>query len=208
MHFFDLLSNSLQTNSDLLNFIGILFSAIISFYIFKRDTSISFVRERYEKLIFPLFNLLEPVFYQKFQPEYLEEALQIIALHKNLADGKLLELYYYCSQNPSQQNFNQLCSYIDKMYDKSCRKLGLKTRSFSYRIARHQYKHWSYLVFCALALTALWLIIFITFLLVFICVMACLYLIYQDANDTNKLIMLFLIAVFALVYTKYMEKHL
>lgn len=208
MHFSDLLSNNLQTNSDLLNFIGILCTAILTFYIFKKETSISFTKERYEKLIFPLFNLLEPVLYQQVQPEYFEKALQIIDRNKSLADGKLLELFYYCSQNPTQQNFNQLCSYVDKLYDKACRKLGLKIRSFSYRIARHQYKHWSYFLFYVLASTFLWAIALVFSLFVFLCLAACLYLIYENANDTNKLIMSLLFSVFALAFLKYMEKHI
>ncbi len=208
MHFSDLLSNNLQTNSDLLNFIGILCTAILSFYIFKKESSISFTRERYEKIIFPLFNLLEPVLYQKIQTTYLEKALQIIEINKSLADGKLLELFYYCSQSPSQQNFNQLCSYVDKLYDKTCRKLGLKTRSFSYRVTRHQYKHWSYFLFYVLASTFLWAIVLVTFLFAFLCFIACLYFAYENANDTNKLIMLLLSAVFALAFLKYMEKHI
>lgn len=139
---------------------------VASIYIFKKEGSISFVREQYEKIIFPLFNLLEPVLYQTVQAEYVANALQIIEKNKYLVDGKLLELFYYCSQNPSQQDFNQLCSYVDKLYDRSCRRLGIKTRTISYRTTRHQYKHWSYFLFYILALTSLWLIIFVAF---FIC---------------------------------------
>lgn len=207
MNFFDSLLKNLQTNSDLLNFIGILFTVVASIYIFKKEASISFVRERYEKLIFPLFNLLEPVLYQKVQSVDLKNALQIIELNKSLADGKLLELYYYCSQNLTQQNFNQLCSYIDKLYDNSCRRLGLKTRSFSYRIARHQYKHWGYFLFYALISTFLWAIALIATLLILLCLITCLYLIYKNATDGAKATMLTFCSVFLFVLVKYREKH-
>lgn len=207
MNFFDLLSNNLQTNSDLLNFVGILCTAILTFYIFRKETSITFVRERYEKLIFPLFNLLEPVLYQKVQPEYFEKALQIIELNKSFADGKLLELYYYCSQNLTQQNFNQLCTYVDKLYDKSCRRLGLKIRSFSYRIARHQYKHRSYFLFYALISTFLWAIALIVSLFIFLCLISCLYLIYKNGTDGTKAIMLTSVSLFLFAFFKYTEKH-
>ncbi len=209
MNFFNSLSSNIQTNSDLLNFIGILCTVIVSIYIFKKDTSTPFIRERYEKLIFPLFNSLEPVLYQEVKPEYIKNSLQIIKDNKYLADGKLLELFYYCSQNqnPSQKNFNQLCSYVDKLYDKTCHRLGLKTRSISYRIMRHQYKHWSYFVFYILSIIILYFIALIASLLLFACLMACLYLIYKDANDVNKLIMLSIGTIFIFALLKYIDKH-
>ena len=106
------------------------------------------IRERYDKLIFPLFDLLELVFYQEYTDNILNSALQIIEENKNLADGKLLEInYYLCTKTPSQEEFMQLCTYVDRMYDKFCRQLGLKMRSLYYRLLRHQYKHWFFVVF-------------------------------------------------------------
>ena len=207
MNFFNSLSSNIQTNSDLLNFIGILCTVIVSIYIFKKDTSTPFIRERYEKLIFPLFNSLEPVLYQEVKPEYIKNSLQIIKDNKYLADGKLLELFYNCSQYPTQQNFNQLCSYIDKLYDKTCRRLGLRVRSFSYRIARHQYKHWSYILFYAIALSILQLIVLIALLFVFLCITDYLYLIYENVNDLNKLLMQLFMMIFVFALLKYLQKH-
>lgn len=207
MQFFSQLLNNIQTSSDLLNFIGILLTVIASIYIFKKETSISFIRECHDKLIFPLFNMLEPVLYQEVQPEYLDNALHIIESNKNLADGKLLELFYNCSQNPSQQNFNQLCSYADKLYDKSCRKLGLRIRGISYRVTRHQYKHWSYLLVYALVLFFLGTIIALAFFFASLCLLACLYLIYESADNFTKSIMLLFGTVFVLAFLKYAEKH-
>lgn len=207
MNFFNSLSSNIQTNSDLLNFIGILCTVIVSIYIFKKDTSTPFIRKRYEKLIFPLFNSLEPVLYQEVKPEYIKNSLQIIKDNKYLADGKLLELFYNCSQYPTQQNFNQLCSYIDKLYDKTCRRLGLRVRSFSYRIARHQYKHWSYILFYAIALSILQLIVLIALLFVFLCITDYLYLIYENVNDLNKLLMQLFMMIFVFALLKYLQKH-
>jgi hypothetical protein len=130
-----------KNNIDPLNFVGIILTAIISLYIFKNETSISFVKERHDKLLFPLFNLLEPILYQKLNMGTLSNAFSIISANKNLADGKLLEVYYNCYHFPSQKTFNALCRYIDLEYDKSCKKLGLKKRGFFYRNSRHQYKN-------------------------------------------------------------------
>lgn len=160
-----------------------------------------------EGLLFPLFNSLEPVLYQEVKPEYIKNSLQIIKDNKYLADGKLLELFYNCSQYPTQQNFNQLCSYIDKLYDKTCRRLGLRVRSFSYRIARHQYKHWSYILFYAIALSILQLIVLIALLFVFLCITDYLYLIYENVNDLNKLLMQLFMMIFVFALLKYLQKH-
>ena len=104
-----------QSNFDPLNFLGILVTVISSIYIFKNETSISFTKERYEKLIFPLFNLLEPILFQKPEKQILDKALKLIDENKNLADGKLIELSYYCSDQPSLKNFKDLCSYSSKI---------------------------------------------------------------------------------------------
>ena len=130
-----------QSNFDPLNFLGILVTVISSIYIFKNETSISFTKERYEKLIFPLFNLLEPILFQEPEKTILDKALKLIDENKNLADGKLIELSYYCSEQPSLENFKDLCSYSNKAYDRACRKLGLKTRSLFYRYKRNQFKN-------------------------------------------------------------------
>ncbi len=56
--------NNPQASFDPLNFIGILATVVVSIYIFRSETSISFTKERHDKLIFPLFEILEPVLFQ------------------------------------------------------------------------------------------------------------------------------------------------
>lgn len=208
MQFLNQLMDNISTNSDPLNFIAILSTAIVAVYVFKSGLSTSLIRDRHDKLISPLFDLLEPILYKKYTDDILNDALQIIDQNKNLADGRLLEISYWCSKAPSQHRFMQLCSYIDRMYDKSCRKLGLKTRRMTYRIDRHQYKNRGYLVLYFM-LYILWsLIVMTASLFTFLFIVAVFLTLYETANSTSQMIIATLGAFFAVLFTRYMERHL
>ena len=201
-----ILSNS-QTNFDPLNFIGIIATVIASLYIFKSETSVSFAKERHDKLIFPLFNLLEPVLYADPDTEILKQALKIIDDNKNLADGKLLEIYYYCSKNPSTDNFITLCTYINSSYDKSCRKLGLKTRSLMYRFSRNQFKNkFSVILFVSAYVIASFALMFFGFILILF-FFSMLVTLFSSTSQTNQIIMIICFSVFVIAVFKYMDKH-
>lgn len=207
MHFINQLFSNSQTSFDPLNFAGIIVTVIASLYIFKGETSVSFARERHDKLIFPIFNLLEPILYTDFQIDVLERVSKIIEDNKNLADGKLLEIHYLCTKNPSIENFKSLCAYIDAAYDKSCRKLGLKTRSIAYRINRRQYKSKFYLfLFIAIYATVSFAAGLCIFFLL-LCVLGVLLALYESANQTNQMIMIIIGMLLSLSFLKYMEKH-
>ena len=141
MNFLNELINSTQMNLDPLNFIAVIISVFISIYICRKETATDLIKERHDNLLFPLFDALESVLYQENYDEALKAALEIIKQNKNLADGRLLSLLYYCNINPSKNNFCNLCDYINRAYDKSCRRLGLKTRDLEYRIKRRQFKN-------------------------------------------------------------------
>lgn len=79
--------------------------------------------------------------------------------------------------------------------------------SFSYRIVRHQYKHLSYILFYATALSILQLIVLIALLFVFLCITDYLYLIYENVNDLNKLLMQLFMMIFVFALLKYLQKH-
>ena len=98
MNFFLSLFNGIQANSDYLNFIGILLASAVSIYIFKGEHSLSFAQEQHNNLISPLFELLEPVLFQKVEPIVLHKAIKLINENRNIADGKLLELSYRCEK--------------------------------------------------------------------------------------------------------------
>lgn len=207
MGFLNQLMDNISTNSDPLNFIGLLATVIVAIYVFKSGPSTALIKERHDKLIFPLFDLLEPILYKKCKDDILNDALQIIEQNKNLADGRLLEISYWCSKAPSQHRFMQLCSYIDRMYDKSCRKLGLKARRMTYRIDRHQYKNRGYLALYFI-LYILWsLVVMTAFLFTFLFIVAVFLTLYESANSTNQMIFATLGAFLAVLFTRYMEKH-
>ncbi len=203
----DSLLDSILTSSDSLNFIAIFFGTLVSIYIFKKELSISFYKELHNNVISPLFHCLEPVLFQDISEQVLNDALKIIEDNKNLIDGKLLELSYFCSINSSQKNFNELCSYVDKQYDKSCKKLGLKRRSISYRISRHQYKHMGYLFLYV----AIYIIKAFTFAIALMfcgaCILVFLYSIYHSLTPVKQLIMDILFLLLLLFFLKYGENY-
>lgn len=131
---------SLILNSDGLAFVIAVITIISTYYLSRRTSSLEIVREQHEKLISPIFFLLEPHLFQIVDDNSLEKVLNLIAQNEHLVDGKLLEVAYFCRNNPSQSNYNALCSYINKAYDKSCKQLGFKVRSLEYRLSRKQYK--------------------------------------------------------------------
>lgn len=206
MNFFDQIINKFQIISDPLSFIGVLFTIIVSLYIFKHENFNSFTRERHDKIIFPLFNLLEPFLYHDVPNDTLKSALQVIEDNKNLADGKLLEVSYFCTINPSQNNINELFSYVDKAYDKSCRKLGLKTRTFSYRFSRKQYKNIASIILHFAVYTLFAFIVGVIILFAFLCVVAMLYVLYESLSSIERLIMLLLVGFLAIMLNKYIQK--
>lgn len=147
MHdFFNLIFHNPQASFDPLNFVGVIATVFISLYIFRSETSVSLVKERFEKLICPLFHTIEPIIYQQNSPEVLNHVLKIIEDNHIYCDGKLMNLAYLYRINSSFENFINLCKYIDKTYDKYCRKIGLKTRPMSYRFIKKQYRSKLYLI--------------------------------------------------------------
>lgn len=131
---------NLQVSFEPLSFLGMLITAFITLYIYKAGTPHSYLQERHEKLIFPLYNCLEPILYQDQNDTVLNEALLIIENNKAFIDGNLLNVYYEYKSFPSQNSFLDLCAYVDRAYDYSCRKLKLKCRPMEYRIKRKQYR--------------------------------------------------------------------
>ena len=182
-------------------------TVVVSIYIFRSETSISFTKERHEKLIFPLFDILEPILYQNPDPEILSKALDIIETNKSLADGNLLSVHYYCKVNPNTENFNSLCSYIDKAFDKSCRKLQLKTRTLEYRLNRNQYKSKFFFVFYLIIKTIIFAITLFAALFILAILIALGKLFYNSVNETTQIIFTLLGSVCFLGLFKIFEKN-
>lgn len=199
--------NNSETSSDPLNFLGILATVMVSIYIFRSEISVSFIKERHEKLYFPLFDTLEPILFQDIKPELLSKALDIIQSNKQLADGKLINLHYCCSEQPSQQNFISLCCYADKAYDKSCRKLKLRTRPLEYRLNRRQFKNKAFLAMYFGLYALKFFLAFIALAFVFMFVLSFFYYFYSISNDLTKIIFLLLVSLGSLAILKFFEKH-
>lgn len=121
--------------------ITLLMPVISAVYLSKSERFFVFNRERHDKLIAPLFFSLEPFLYKEPSKEIVDKLNYITTQNRNFADGKLCALLYYCKKSLSKKSYNELCQYIDKLYDKSCRKLHLKRRPYSYRAGRRQYEY-------------------------------------------------------------------
>lgn len=208
MNFVQNIFNNPQSNFDPLNFIGIIVTVLASVYIFKVETSVSLLKEQYEKLFFPLFNVLEPILFQGPDENILACALKIIENNKQLADGKLISLYYYYLQNPTKKNFTDLCTYVDKAYDRSCRKLGLKLRPMQYRIYRHQYKNPLYVIVFLSAHILLLIFAIFSMFIVSALAIALTVEIYNALGSETQLIFVLSICILALAIWKYIFKKL
>lgn len=187
---------------DPLSFVGVLLTVLVSIYIFRSETSLTLTKERHEKLIFPLFDLLEPFLYQKLNPDILNQALKIIEENKSLADGKLISIHYYCKNYPSDKNFALLSSYVDRNFDISCRKLKLKCRSLLYKLDRSQFRNKTALtLYIIKQLVISLLVIFIAFLC-FILAGSVIWNIYNAATDMTQITILLIFALLATILTR------
>ena len=126
-------------HADWLNFLALIITVIASLRIARTERMFNINKERHEKLIAPLFILLEPNLYKKYDENLMKQAMKIINENISLADGYLLNIRSTYTKQP-QNAFMELCTYIDKAYDKSCFKLKLKTRNILYRLSNKQYE--------------------------------------------------------------------
>lgn len=207
MHFFQTYFTDLQATLDPLAFISAFITMFGAIYISRFETSTSLVKERHEKLFFPLFNILEPYLYQELNTEALNMALEIIENNKSMVDGKLLSISYYCQKNPSNKNFIALCTYVDHAYDNSCRKMKLKRRSLSYKLERSHNKNKRLLIrliFRSFLIASLFFVIWLLFLACFLYVSTS---IYDSANDTMKIIYLLILVISLMAFTKFLNTH-
>ena len=87
------------------------------------------MKERYELVIFPIFNLLEEHLYKKEITSEIKQAVEkcedIIADNKLIAGGKLS---YVFSLPLDKINFQSISKLVDKEYDDCCCALGIPLR--------------------------------------------------------------------------------
>ena len=202
------LLKNLLSNSDILAFFGILLSLGMSFYILKKDTYTPIIKERYEQFICPLFTILEPHLFNKTIPQDFDKLLSFIDENKIYADGKLLEIHYHCREFHDHESFIELCSYIDKYYDRYCRQLKIKQRSMFYRFERHQYKNVWFVVHFCFVHTILFILILATFIISMATVVTLATLAYEQANDELKLLFLIITGLLFIILFKFINRHI
>lgn len=102
---------------------------ILSWTLFKKENNKTYLKERYEKVIFPIFNILEYHLYKKEISSEIKIAVEksqtIIEENKLIAGGKLMFLF---SRPLNSENFRQISKLVDKEYDKCCSSLGIPLR--------------------------------------------------------------------------------
>lgn len=116
-------------------FANTIVTIILAVYIFRREPTKTYLQERYEKVIFPLYSTFEPFLYTKEVSEELiiayNECKQIINENRHLVGGEL-----QCLFSKKLTSYTSYCisREIDKEYDKSCKELGITKRTLEYRI--------------------------------------------------------------------------
>lgn len=158
----DLITN-IPNNFDLAAIIAAIISISASVYIFKATPKYELVYNRYTSLIFPLFQLIEPYLFKTMNKKVLSNAVDLIEQNKMFAGNQLIYISYICKKNPCQENFDFLCSYVSKEYDRCCTRLGLGKRSISYKVSKGQYKNKIMLIVYAIWESFIYLVILISF---------------------------------------------
>ncbi len=112
-----------------------LIASIITWLIFKKDSNKTYLKERYEKVIFPIFSLLEPHLYKKEITDEIvslvEQCKKIIEDNKMIAGGKIF--YVFCLHVLNKDTFQDMSRFIDKEYDVCCSALGIPLRPLDYK---------------------------------------------------------------------------
>ena len=108
--------------NDILSWLTLIISAVstlctlvLSWILFKKEQNKTYLKERYELVIFPIFNLLEEHLYKK----------EITSENKLIAGGKLS---YVFSLPLDKINFQSISKLVDKEYDDCCCALGIPLR--------------------------------------------------------------------------------
>lgn len=144
--------------------IAVSLSVIASLYIFWRTPKYANIKERYEKLIFPLFCLIEPYLFKDYSKSPVDKAIGLISDNAVYAGSRINEYAYYFQQNKNQYNFNLLCRRIYHEYNVCSFILGLKVHSLSYRLNRKQYQSKLLFIIYIVGYACLLLIAFVFFL--------------------------------------------
>lgn len=112
-----------------------LVSAIIT-RLFARKTPGTYDKERYEMVIFPVFDKLEPILYKKRLSnedlKKVEECRKLVFDHRQIAGGRML----HCFSLPAETMFRMMSRIIDSEFDLCSWKLDISQRPLDYRLNR------------------------------------------------------------------------
>lgn len=192
---------------DPLAIISVLFTVGSAIWLSKSEKNFMLNKERHDKLIAPLFFALEPHLYRKAEGYIIDKAVLITDRNRNLADGKLLALLYDCKESPSPKSFIELCSYIDKEYDNSCRRLHLKRRPYSYRVDRRQYRNKRSLVLNTIKYSFFYIILFCIAIIAFMASFSILGKVLGLDNTTKQLVVYIASYLVLIAVLRYFDKN-
>ena len=112
-----------------------LLSSYITWHLYRKEADKTYLKERFEKVIYPVFNLMDPYLYKKEIDSDTIKAFQeckvIVEEHRMIAGGKLLFLFH---DNLNETVLSDFSKYIDKEYDTCCSALGIPLRPMEYKI--------------------------------------------------------------------------
>lgn len=121
--------------------ISIVIGSIVSWKIFKKEFSRTYLQERYEKVIYPIFITLEKHMFKKELTPEIKNAVtvckEIIHANHMIAGGELVDLF---SRRLTVENFQDISREVDKQYDKTCKQLGIPVRRLIYKIMHYEWR--------------------------------------------------------------------
>lgn len=129
------MSHAYQILTMITSIANIVITVFIAIYLFKKEPSKTYIKERYEKVVSPLYFTFEPFLYNKSMPRELllayKKCQSIVNENKNIAGGKYLFLF---NRPLDVYTLTWISREIDKDFDKSCKSLGLPKRTLQYKV--------------------------------------------------------------------------
>lgn len=115
-------------------------SILVTVFIFRTSLKQPQFKARYETLLLPLFDSLEPHLYSDYKSAPISEAVTLIQSNKQCASVRLIELAYYLEHYPNQENYNHFCRRVIWEYNYLAFLLGFGIHGITYRLNRNQYQ--------------------------------------------------------------------
>lgn len=122
---------------------------MVAFYNNQQNLKVSIKKDRYEKVILPIYLILEPYFYNHEKLPYgaMIKINNIIRNNRHLTEFTLLYLIekyeksFNSSHKEMKKSYNNLCSYIGNAVDFLSIDLGLSKRTHKYKQLHNQFQN-------------------------------------------------------------------